>query len=167
MAISAPERLTAAHDLSGFSCGKPALDEWLRSFALANQAKGFTRVIVVHEDGRVAGFYGVAPTSVAPAVLSRSLRTGRPPDPVPAILLGQFAVDRDYAGRGLGGALLRDALARCLAAADAIGGRAVIVHAIDTAAEAWWRDNGFTPSRDDPSTLFAGIEAISRWLAAP
>ena len=163
--ISAPERLAADHDISAFDCGKPALNDWLRAHALANQSKGFTRVLVVCEAARVVGFYGLAPTAVPPALLSRRLRTGRPPDPVPSILFGQLAVDRAYAGRGVGSALLRHALERCVAASEAIGGRAVIVRAIDREAEAFWQSCGFSPSRSDPSILFRGIGDIAGWLA--
>ena len=81
VALSLPEPLTATHDVSEFSCGKPALDNWLTTRALSNQEKGFTAVIVVHENNRVVAFYGIAPTAVVPSVLPRSLRTGQPPDP--------------------------------------------------------------------------------------
>lgn len=162
--ISLPEPLGADHDLSGFDCGKPALNDWLRTHALVNQAKGFTRVMVACEGKRVVGFYGLAPTAVPPPVLTRRLRTGRPPDPVPCILFGQLAVDLRCSGRGLGSALLRHALERCVSAADAIGGRAVIVRAIDTAAEDFWLSCGFTRAKDDPATLFRGLDDIAAWL---
>ena len=164
MTISVPELLSALHDLADFDCGKPALNDWLRNYALSNQKYGFTRVLVVHENLKVLGFYGLAPSSVQPAMLSRSLRTGRPPDPVPCILLGQLAVDMRHARRGIGSSLLRDALLRCVAAAQAIGGRAVIVRAIDKAAEDYWRANGFVAAKNDPATLFCSVEAIAAWL---
>jgi GNAT superfamily N-acetyltransferase len=107
VSISAPELLTADHDLSLFDCGKVALNDWLKTHALNNQTKGFTRVLVVCEAGRVVGFYGVAPSAIPPSALSRSVRTGRPADPVPCILLGQFAVDKNFMGHGIGGALLK------------------------------------------------------------
>jgi GNAT superfamily N-acetyltransferase len=162
--IGAPKPLQAGHDCSGFDCGKPALDDWLRNHALANQEKGFTRVIVVREGDRVVAFYGLAPTAVPPPVLTRALRTGRHPDPIPAILLGQFAVDRRYTGRGIGSALLRHALTRAVAGAEAIGGRALIVRAIDADAARYWRSNGFLAAKDDPSLLFRSIADIASWV---
>lgn len=162
--ISRPEPLTVQHDLSAFDCSKPALNEWLRTYALSNQVKGFTRVMVVCDDNRVIGFYALAPTAVPPALLSRALRTGRPPDPVPCILLGQLAVDRAYAGQGIGSGLLRHALERCVVASEAIGGRAVIVRAIDRDAEAYWQTCGFIPSVSDASILFRGMEDVAAWL---
>jgi GNAT superfamily N-acetyltransferase len=162
--ISAPEPLHAGHECSGFDCGKPALNEWLKSHALANQSKGFTRVIVACEDMRVVGFYGLAPTAVPPPLLSRAIKTGRHPDPIPAILLGQFAVDKVYAGRGLGSALLHHALTRAVAGAEAIGGRALVVRAVDGEAERFWQSNGFIAAKDDPSLLFRSVADVAAWL---
>lgn len=164
MALSAPEILTAAHDVSAFSCGKPALDQWIRTRALSNQEKGFTAVLVVHEDGRVVGYYGLAPTAVVPGTMPRSMRTGQPPDPVPCLLLGQLATDRAWAGRGIGTGLLKHALSRCVEAATLVGGRALLVHAIDDEAADFWRRRGFLPSKDDPFILFRGIQAIAASL---
>ncbi len=62
--LAAPELLNAGHDVSRFSCGKPSLDQWLKTRALANQQKGFTVVMVVHVAGRVVGYYGLAPTAI-------------------------------------------------------------------------------------------------------
>ncbi|HVO02424.1 MAG TPA: GNAT family N-acetyltransferase [Candidatus Cybelea sp.] len=165
MALSAPEPLTAAHDVSDFSCGKPALDHWLKTRALANQEKGFTAVMVVHEARRVVGYYGLAPTAVVPNALPRSIRTGQPPDPVPCLLLGQLATDAGWVGRGVGTGLLKHALERCVTAAGLVGGRALMVNAVDAEAAAFWRRRGFAPSRDDPLVLFRSIAAIAASLA--
>lgn len=165
MAISAPEPLTAAHDVSEFSCGKPTLDHWLRTRALSNQEKGFTAVLVVHEVGRVVGYYGLAPTAVVPNVLPRSIRTGQPPDPVPCLLLGQLATDINWAGRGVGTGLLKHTLERCVHAASLVGGRALMVNAVDDEAAAFWRRREFLPSRDDPLVLFRSITDVAVSLA--
>lgn len=164
MALSSPEPLTAAHDLSQFSCGKPTLDHWLKTRALSNQEKGFTAVLVVHEAGRVVGYYGLAPTAVVPNMLSRSIRTGQPPDPVPCLLLGQLATDSAWAGLGVGTGLLKHALERCVQAAALVGGRALMVNAVDPEAAAFWQRRGFVASRDDPLVLFRSIEAIAASL---
>ncbi|AVO46336.1 GNAT family N-acetyltransferase [Phreatobacter cathodiphilus] len=164
MALSAPEILTAAHDVAAFSCGKPALDNWIRTRALSNQEKGFTAVLVVHEAGRVVGYYGLAPTAVIPGTMPRSIRTGQPPDPVPCLVLGQLATDRAWAGRGIGTGLLKHALSRCVDAATLVGGRALLVHAVDDEAADFWRRRGFLPSRDDPFILFRSIPAIAASL---
>lgn len=166
MALSAPEPLNAQHDVSAFSCGKPVLDNWLKTRALSNQQRGFTAVMVVHESGRVVGYYGLAPTAIMPSVLPRSIRTGQPPDPVPCLLLGQLAVDRAWAGKGLATGLIKHALARCVQAAALIGGRALVVNAVDADAAEFWRRRGFLPSRDDPLILFRSIADIALSAAA-
>jgi GNAT superfamily N-acetyltransferase len=161
LTISGPEPLTAAHDLSAFSCGKPSLDRWLKTRALSNQEKGFTAVLVVHEANRVIGYYGLAPTAIVPSMLPRSIRTGQPPDPVPCLLLGQLATDQNWIGKGVGTGLLRHALQRCVTAAGLIGGRALIVNAVDGEAAAFWGRRGFIASKDDPLILFRSIADIA------
>ena len=164
MALSAPEPLVARHDVSQFSCGQVALDNWLRTRALANQEKGFTVVMVVHDEGRVVGYYGLAPTAVVAAAMPRSIRTGQPPNPVPCLLLGQLATDSSYTGRGIGTGLLKHALTRCVAGARLIGGRALVVNALDDAAAGFRRRRGFLPSKDDPLTLFRSMPDIAASL---
>lgn len=161
MAISGPEPLTAAHIVSEFSCGKPSLDRWLKVRALDNQEKGFTAVLVVHEAGRVVGYYGLAPTAVLPSTLPRSIRTGQPPSPVPCLLLGQLGTDQNWVGQGIGTGLLKHALQRCVMAARLIGGRALLVHAVDLEAAAFWKRRGFIASKDDPMILFRAIADIA------
>ena len=160
MAISGPEPLSAGHDLAEFSSGKPSLDRWLETRALSNQEKGFTAVLVVHEANRVIGYYGLAPTAIVPSILPRSIRTGQPPDPVPCLLLAQLATDLNWAGMGIGTGLLKHALQRCVTAAGLIGGRALIVNAVDVETAAFWRRRGFIPSKDDPLVLFRSISDI-------
>lgn len=166
MALSSPEPLTVEHDIASFSCGKPTLDAWLKMRALTNRQKGFTAVMVVHEAGRVVGYYGLAPTAILPATMPRSIRTGQPPSLVPCLLLGQLATDRAWIGRGIGTALLAHALQRCVLGARLIGGRAVVVNALDVEAAAFWKRRGFLPSKDDPLVLFRSIPDIAASLEA-
>lgn len=161
MALSAPEPVSAAHDVSQFTCGKPSLDHWLKTRALSNQEKGFTAVMVVHEQNCVVGYYGLAPTAIVPSVLPRSIRTGQPPDPVPCLLLGQLAVDRNWIGKGVGTGLIKHALIRCVTAAGLIGGRALVVNAVDPEAADFWRRRGFLPSKDDPFVLFRSMADVA------
>jgi GNAT superfamily N-acetyltransferase len=161
VAISGPEPLTVSHEVSEFSCGKPSLDRWLKTRALSNQEKGFTAVLVVHEANRVIGYYGLAPTAILPSTLPRSIRTGQPPNPLPCLLLGQLATDQNWIGKGIGTGLLKYALQRCVAAANLVGGRALIVNAIDIEAAGFWARRGFIPSKDDPLILFRSIADIA------
>lgn len=164
MALSQPELLTASHDVSRFFCGKASLDYWLKTRALSNQEKGFTVVIVVHDEGQVAGYYGLAPTAMVPSILPRSIRTGQPPNPVPCLLVGQLATDTRWAGQGVGTGLLKHALTRAVTAAKLVGGRALVVNAVDQDAASFWARRGFVPSKDDPLTLFQSMAAIAASL---
>jgi GNAT superfamily N-acetyltransferase len=158
--LFAPEPLTAAHHLSEFACGKPSLDRWLKERALSNQEKGFTAVMVIHEANRLVGYYGLSPTAVIPSVLPRSIRMGLPPNPVPGLMLGQLATDLRWCGKGVASGLLKHALQRCIAAASLIGGRALVVNAVDSEAADFWRRRGFIVSKDDPLVLFRSIPDI-------
>jgi hypothetical protein len=80
------------------------------------------------------------------------------------LLLGQLATDVAWAGLGIGTGLIKYALERCVTAAGLVGGRALMVNAIDDEVAAFWRRRGFTPSRDDPLILFQSIAAITAAL---
>jgi GNAT superfamily N-acetyltransferase len=157
-AISGPEVLTAAHDVADFSCGKPSLDRWLKTRALSNQQKGFTAVLVVHEANRVIGYHGLAPTAIVPHSDRPAAR------PCRCLLLGQLATDQNWIGKGIRAGLLRHALQRCVTAAGLIGGRALIVNAVNVEAAAFWTRCGFIPSKDDPLILFRSIADIAASL---
>ena len=164
MAVSTPEPLDQTHDAAAFSCGKAALDVWLRHRALQNQQRGFIAVQVVHENKRIIGYYGLAPTSVIATTLPRAIRTGQPPNPIPCLLLGQLAVDQNWAGRGIGLALIKHALIRSVQASSLIGGRALLVKAIDGEAAAFWVRRGFQPTKDDPLILARALPDIATAL---
>lgn len=166
MPLSAVEPLSDSHDLADFECGKPALDDWLKTFARANQRQDFTRVMVIHEDGKIVGYYGLAPSAIDPSAAPRRVRTGRPPDPIPCLLIGQLAVDRRHQVRGIGSMLVADAFRRCIMGADIIGGRAIVVRAVDPEAELYWQSWGFVAARDNPSILMRSIADIRTALLA-
>lgn len=73
--------------------------------------------MVIHEDGKVVGYYGLAPSAIDPDAVPRRVRTGRPPDPIPRLLIGQVAVDHRHQGRGIGSMLVAEAFRRCIATA--------------------------------------------------
>jgi len=107
-----------------------------------NQTSGDTRTYVVHRKLTVVGYYSLAPGSVSrKEATARASRSA--PEPIPVILLARLAVDREEQGQGIGAALLKDALQRAYAGAEIIGGRAVLVHAIDAEAAGFYRKYGF------------------------
>lgn len=157
---NAPEKLQPEHDLSKFDCGEPVLNDWLRRRALQNQQSGASSTYVVLDRMRVAGYYSLAAGSVARETAPGRVRRNAP-DPVPVVVLGRLAIDRNYQGQGLGRALLRDAILRILQAADIIGVRAVLVHALSEEAKRFYEECGFTALPINPLTLMITLpEAI-------
>lgn len=141
------EPLARSHDLSHFDCGThPSLNEWLKRFAWTNQQSETSRTYVVHRANRVVAYYSIASGSTrredAPARVAKGLAN----HPIPIILLTRLAVDKNEQGAGLGRAMVKDALARIAGAADIVGARAVLVHAIDAEAAAFYRLFGFEAS---------------------
>jgi len=165
-ALSGPELLTAVHDVQTFDCGKHELTEWLRSYALQNQQAGASRVYVVHRAGRVGGYHALAAASVEPEETPGRVKKGLARHPIPVILLARLAVDLTARGQGLGAALLKDALQRSVSAADEIGARAVLVHAKDDEAKAFYRHFDFEPSPTEPLHLFLRMKDLRAVLGA-
>lgn len=150
--LSAPELLTDQHHCTGFSSGEPELDDWLFRRALPNQLSGASRTYAVTADQQVIAYYALASGSVmareAPGRVRRNM-----PDPIPVMVVGRLAVDQAWQGRGLGNALLRDAILRTLQAAEIAGIRAILVHALHEQAAAFYRHAGFLPSPINDTTL--------------
>jgi GNAT superfamily N-acetyltransferase len=167
--ISAPEKLEPEHDLSSFNSGAEALDDWLRRRALPNQDSGASRTYVIRAGKRVIGYYALAAGAVAHAQAAGRTRRNMP-DPVPVMVIGRLAVDSDFQGRGLGRALLRDAVLRTMQAADIAGIRAILVHAISEEARRFYERCGFHPSPVDPMTLMITLrdaqQALVGWGGA-
>jgi GNAT superfamily N-acetyltransferase len=162
--IAPPQRLVPSHATDGFDSGSPQLDDWLRRRALRNEAEGASRTYVVCQGDQVVGFYGLATGAVlqqaAPGRVRRNM-----PDPIPVMVLGRLAVDRRFQGRGLGRALLRDAILRTLQAAEIAGIRALLVHAKDDPARAFYERCGFVASPLDPLTLMLPLKDAAAALA--
>lgn len=165
MTLTAPAPLADHHELAEFDSGVPELDEWLCRRARANQASGASRTFVVCEGNRVIAYYALASGAVrtpeAPGRFKRNM-----PDPIPVAVLGRLAIDRSCQGRGLGRALVRDAGLRLLNAAEILGIRGVLVHAISNEARAFYEAVGFLPSPSDPMMLMIGLKDLSNALSA-
>lgn len=140
------EPLSRSHDLSSFDCAThPSLNDWLKRFAWTNQQNETSRTYVVRRALRVIGYYSLATGSVLREAVPARIAKGLAHHPVPVLLLSRLAVDRSEQGKGLGKALLKDALIRMAQAADIVGARAVLVHAIDAQAAAFYRHFNFEP----------------------
>jgi GNAT superfamily N-acetyltransferase len=164
-ALTAPAPLAPEHEIEGFASGVAPLDEWLKRRARANEAAGASRTYVVCEARQVVGYYSLAAGSILHRMATGSVRRNMP-EPVPVALLGRLAIDRGRQGRGVGSALLRDAILRVVGAAETIGVRAMLVHAISDQARVFYEHQGFRPSPVDPMTLMITIDEAQRMLAS-
>jgi GNAT superfamily N-acetyltransferase len=159
------EKLSASHDLDAFACGKEPLDRFLKRFALASQRAGSARTYVVcRGEGRVIGFYSLAVGAVEHADAPGRIGKGLARHPIPVMLLARLAVDQSKQGRGLGQALLKDALLRTAQAAGIAGIRALLVHAKDDQAREWYQSLDFEPSPTDPFHLFLLLKDLHALL---
>jgi len=147
------EKLAKDHDVSFFDCGKPSLNDWLKRFAFTNQQSESARTYVVQRAGKVVGYYSLSAGSVRKEESPVRIAKGLANHPIGLILLARLAVDRSEQGAGLGRALLVDALSRAAEAADVIGARAILVHAIDDDAGAFYKRFGFEPCPLDSKQL--------------
>jgi GNAT superfamily N-acetyltransferase len=150
--LIAPQPLGPDHELEEFSSGEATLDDWLKRRARLNEVEGSSRTVTVCVKKRVVGYYSLAAGSLIHGMATRSVRRNMP-DPVPIILLGRLAIDRDWQGKGLGGDLLRDATLRAVNAGRIIGAKAILVHAISPEAKIFYEKHGYKPSPIDPMTL--------------
>lgn len=157
-----PAPLSVEHDLAAFCCGESSLDNWLWQRALKNEAMGASRTYVVCAGPSsidVAGYYSLAVGSIehqfTPWVIKRHM-----PKPLPVMLLARLAVDLRYAGQGIGTGMFQDALLRTLQAADIVGIRAMLVHALNDRAASFYRKRGFVVSPFDPLVHFLALDFV-------
>ena len=152
-----PEPISAAHDLASFDCGNEDLNDWLKRRALASEGRS-ARTSVLCDGQRIAGYYCLATGSIERENLSSAKLRKNLPDPIPILVLGRLAIALDYQGRGLGKALLKDAVLKTVAASEIAGVRALVVHAIDDAAARFYQKHGFVPSPLNARAFLLPIE---------
>jgi len=158
LAPGPPVPLTAEHDTSAFVCRHASLNLWLSKRALANAVSGASRTYVVCDaQQHVVGYYALAAGSIAAEASPGRLRR-KMPDPLPVVVLGRLAVHSNWSGRGIGGGLLKDAVLRSMQAAELIGVRALLCHAIDEDAKAFYAKHGFIESPLDTLTMLIGLK---------
>lgn len=155
--LSAPTLLGEAHDLQRFDSGHDSLDEWLRRRARANQVSGASRTNVGCEGERFVGYYCLSSGALAVADAPGAIRRNMP-DPVPMAVLGRLAIDCNWQGKGIGAALLQDAVLRTGKAAHIMGIRGLLVHAISDEAKAFYEHFGFAASPANPMALVLSLK---------
>jgi GNAT superfamily N-acetyltransferase len=161
--LNAPTPLADQHQLAVFNSGVPTLDEWLKRRARANQVSGASRSFVVCADNIVVGYYALASGAVNAAAAPSRFRRNMP-EPIPVAVLGRLAVDQTWHGQGIGRALFRDSALRVMQAAEAIGIRGMLVHAISEEAKAFYVALGLSESPLEPMTLMVTLADLRATL---
>jgi GNAT superfamily N-acetyltransferase len=158
LGLTAPEKLNDDHDLSQFECGEPTINDYARK-AHKQAASRNAVIYVVCEKGSniVKGFYTLSNGSVfrneAPKNMQRFSQSE-----IPVTIMGRLGVDKEYQGQGIGLDLLKDALERSIVAAETVGSRAVLVHALNLSlADFYKKYAGFKESEVSPLTLFMAL----------
>ena len=164
------EHLSRTHDRKRFDCGVETLNIFLRQTARQHQEKGISRTVVlvaqgVPEPTPILGFFTLAATegftdSLPPKIAKRF------PTRIPAIILARHAVDKSHQGKGLGAALIAEALTRVASISEHLGVAGLFVDAKDEGAAVFYRKYGFVPLASDPLRLFLPLATI-RTLTAP
>lgn len=157
-------KLVVSDEVEAFDCGHAALNQFLQRHALNNQRANSAQTYVCCNGEQVVGFYslsvGAAEYQASPERVSKGLAR----HPVPVMILARLAVDKNWQSKGLGRALLKDALLRTAAAADIAGIRAALVHAKDESARQWYKTFDFVDSPSDPLHLFLLIKDLKLLL---
>lgn len=158
------EKLTRAHAVERFDCGKEALNRFLVRYALQSQQAGASQTYVGLAGDDLVGYYTLTFGSVEHADAPVRLGKGLARHPIPLMVLARLAVSSDWQGRGIGSALLKDAVLRTLQAAEIAGLRALEVHAKDDEARAFYERYGFVSSPTDPYHLLVLLKDVRKSL---
>lgn len=167
MTLSRPEPLGADHQLEGFDCGKPALDDWLLRHARQAQGSGSAKTFVVADGVRVAGYFSLTVGQVDTLDAPERIRKGMGQYPVPVVILARLAVSRQDQGRGIGLGLLQDAIRRTSLISEQAGVRALLTHPMDEEAAKFYARFGFIASPLSAQQLLLLLKDARRWSRQP
>ena len=162
------EPLRDHHDRTAFSCGKKALDDYIRRQARQERDRRVAAVFVLTGDkpSEVLGYYSLSSISISLGDLPKAIARKLPRYPdVPAVLLGRLAIAKTVQGRGFGEYLLMDALKRALDRSRDVAAYAVVVDAIDDHGKGFYAKCGYREFPDRPERLFLTMATIEQMFA--
>lgn len=150
--LTAPRPLAGDDDRETFDCGRESLNQWLRRHAWRNQQGGASRTSVICDGttGAIIGYVSLSTAQIERAFLPKAAQRNQP-DPLPAILLGQLAIDRRYHRLGYARSLMWFALSTAVRVSKDIGCFAVLTHPLDDGLRAFYRRFGFEELPGDPN----------------
>lgn len=164
MTLRGPEPLEAQHQLEGFDCGKPVLNDWLLRHARQAQASGSAKTFVVTDGARVAGYFSLTVGQIDTLEAPERIRKGMGQYPLPVVILARLAVSAQDQGRGIGFGLLQDAIRRTILIAEQAGIRAMLTHPIDEEAATFYTRFGFMASPLREQQLLLLLKDARRWV---
>jgi GNAT superfamily N-acetyltransferase len=161
--IQAPAPLSIEHQLNEFDCNEPSLNDWLKKNVLKNNASGASRCFVICEGHTVIGYYSLSAGAITRQDAPKSMQRNMP-DTLPIVLLGRLAIDKKHQNKGLGKALLRDAMLRVVNASTSVGVFAILLHALSEQAKRFYLSCGFVQSPLQSMTLMMTLKTIQNIL---
>jgi len=162
--LRGPEPLEARHQLEGFDCGKPVLNDWLLRHARQAQASGSAKTFVVTNGAHVAGYFSLTVGQIDTLEAPERIRKGMGQYPLPVVILARLAVSAQDQGRGIGFGLLQDAIRRTILIAEQAGIRAMLTHPIDEEAATFYTRFGFMASPLREQQLLLLLKDARRWV---
>lgn len=164
----------AKHDRAAFSCGVEQVDNFFRRTANKLTKAGNVRTFVmVGPADELIGFYATNAHSIDYTELPERFARTRPSNgSIPAAYISMIGVDSRFKGRGYGGDLLVDCLARLASAADALGIAVVMLDVLDCGDPdkiakrlALYTSYGFEPLPSNELRLFLPMATVRTLIA--
>ena len=154
--LTPPRPLTADDDRNSFDCGRESLNQWFRRHAWRNQEAGLSRTSIVCDPvtGAIVGYVSLSTAQIERAFLPKADQRNRP-DPIPAVLLGQLAVESRYQRRGYARSLMFFALTTAVRLSKEVGCFCVLSHPLDDGVRDFYRSFGFEDLPFDPRRSMA------------
>ena len=159
------EKISRGVNRQDFDCGVDSLNAYLKKYAWQNFKKNVGVTILTFERGKrnkILGYYTVSMAQIDFEHLPPELSKGLPRYPVPAMRIGRLAVNRSAQAKGVGSALLRDALQRAIAISTEVGTCVVLVDAINEQAKSFYEHYGFVALEDLPLALVLPVTTIAQ-----
>ncbi len=164
--IAAVEPLDERHDLSQFQSGSPDFDRWLIDHSATARGQGVRTYVALDDEGDVIGYFAIAPHAVERSELPPRIARGAP-SRIPAVLLAKLARDVRFRGTGFGSELLVEALVVIVGAARQVGGRLVVVDAVDDAAVRFYEAHDFVSAPSAEQRLIMKLSTAAKVLGEP
>ena len=166
--LQEPRLLEHKDERARFQSGNAEIDDWFHRFAWQNHRAGNARVFVTKQEPETLGFYALAMGAVSRSNLPEALKPGRRPDPCPVLILARLAVDQRAQGRGIGAALLTDALLRTYRLSNDVGFSTLLVYCAHDRAREFYlnQSSNFVPCPGAENHLVLPLRALREFIDA-